>query len=154
MHDHDGCVNHALRTAEQICVERGVRFTPTRRKVLELIWESHQAAKAYDLLDRIKVFDQAAKPTTIYRALEFLLEQGLIHRVESLNAYIGCNCSEQQHEQLLLICGHCQQIEERAAPEVMAAVAREISAAGFAAAHKAIEIHGLCAMCARLDQGQ
>lgn len=147
-HDHLGCISQALATAERLCLERGVRLTPARKKVLELIWESHQAAKAYDLLDRIKAFEPAAKPTTIYRALDFLLAQGLIHRVESLNAYIGCVCSERQHEQLLLICERCREIDERPAPEVMSAVAREIAAAGFTVAHKAIEIHGRCAECA------
>lgn len=152
-HNHKNCVSQALRTAEKLCAERGVRFTPTRRKVLELIWESHQAAKAYDLLDRIKVFDQVAKPATIYRALDFLLEQGLIHRVESLNAFIGCNCSAHRHEQMLMICGRCHQIEEREAPEVMSALAREIDAAGFVTLHKTIEIHGLCSICAESDKG-
>jgi Fur family zinc uptake transcriptional regulator len=147
-HDHDGCINKAIRMAEHVCTHRGVRLTPIRRKVLELIWESHRAVKAYDLLDRIRPLDQAAKPATVYRALDFLLQQGLIHRVESLNAFIGCNCSERQHEQLLLICEHCREVEERPGAEVMEAVAREIREAGFTIHRKAIEIHGICAHCA------
>jgi Fur family zinc uptake transcriptional regulator len=147
-HDHAGCINRALRTAEQVCTDRGARFTPIRRKVLELVWESHKPVKAYDLLDRIRPFEAAAKPATVYRALDFLLEQGLIHRVESLNAFVGCVCSERQHEQLLLICRQCGEVEERPAPDVMDAVAREIAAAGFEAQHKSIEVHGLCGECA------
>ena len=147
-HDHLGCVSKAIRSAEHICSGRGAKLTPIRRKVLELIWEGHRAVKAYDLLDRIKPYEQAAKPATVYRALDFLMEQGLIHRVESLNAFIGCNCSETQHELLLLICKQCQEVEERPAVEVMQAVAKEIKAAGFAVHSKAIEIHGLCAQCA------
>jgi Fur family zinc uptake transcriptional regulator len=147
-HDHGRCRDKAIETAEQLCAERGVRLTPTRRKVLELIWESHQAVKAYDLLDRIKPVDRSAKPATVYRALDFLLEQGLIHRVESLNAFIGCSCSERQHEQLLLICVHCHEVEERAGVEVMEVVAKELEQAGFAIHRKAIEIHGVCAHCA------
>ncbi|BBA33117.1 transctiptional regulator [Methylocaldum marinum] len=146
-HDHRGCVDRALRVAEQLCAQREVRLTPIRRKVLELIWESHRAVKAYDLLDRIKPFEQAAKPATVYRALEFLLEQKLIHRVESLNAFIGCNCSERRHEQLLLICERCGNVEERPGTEVMAAVASEVEEAGFKLHRKAIEIHGLCPHC-------
>ncbi|MGX2040398.1 transcriptional repressor [Methylocaldum sp. MU1018] len=148
-HDHRGCVDRALRVAEQLCAQREVRLTPIRRKVLELIWESHRAVKAYDLLDRIKPFEQAAKPATVYRALEFLMEQSLIHRVESLNAFVGCNCSERRHEQLLLICEHCGNVEERPGAGVMAAVASEVELAGFTLHRKAIEIHGLCAHCAR-----
>jgi len=147
-HDHIGCVSKAIRTAEQICLARGANLTPIRRKVLELVWESHRAVKAYDLLDRIKPYEQAAKPATVYRALDFLLEQGLIHRIESLNAFIGCVCSESQHELLLLICKQCQEVQERPALAVMAAVAAEIQEAGFQVHRKAIEIHGLCAQCA------
>jgi len=151
-HDHLGCIHKAIRTAEQLCAHRGVRLTPIRRKVLELVWEGHRAVKAYDLLDRIKPFEQAAKPATVYRALDFLIEQGLIHRVESLNAFIGCANSERRHELLLLICNRCQEVDERPALEVMDAVAREIAQAGFAVHHKAIEIHGLCARCAHAGQ--
>jgi Fur family zinc uptake transcriptional regulator len=150
-HDHLGCVAKAIRSAEQICDRRGVRLTPIRRKVLELVWESHRAVKAYDLLARIKPLEQAAKPATVYRALDFLIEQGLIHRVESLNAFIGCNCSERQHELLLLICNRCEEVDERPAFEVMAAVAQEIQQAGFVVHRKAIEVHGLCKQCAELD---
>jgi Fur family zinc uptake transcriptional regulator len=147
-HDHVGCRNKAIRTAEQLCAERGVRLTPIRRKVLELIWESHRAVKAYDLLDRIKPVERIAKPATVYRALDFLLEQGLIHRVESLNAFIGCSSSERQHEQLLLICVQCHEVEERPGEMVMEAVTRELAQAGFTIHRKAIEIHGVCAHCA------
>lgn len=92
-HDHRKCVSEALDTAAQLCVVRGVQLTPIRQQVLELIWESHKAVKAYELLDRIKLLMNAAKPATIYRVLDFLIEQGLIHRVESLSAFVGCSCS-------------------------------------------------------------
>lgn len=147
-HNHKQCVSTALATAEQVCLQRGVQLTPIRYQILELIWESHKAVKAYDLLERIKPLQMAAKPPTIYRALEFLSEQGLIHRVESLNAFIGCRCSNAPHEQLLLICKHCQEVEERTAPQVMQVLADEFKEAGFTAHSKAIEIHGLCSRCA------
>ncbi|MDP1772836.1 MAG: transcriptional repressor [Methylobacter sp.] len=147
-HDHKKCVSEALGTAAQLCVVRGVQLTPIRQQVLELIWESHKAVKAYELLDRIKPLMDAAKPATIYRALDFLIEQGLIHRVESLNAFVGCNSSAHQHEQLLLICNNCQEVEERAAPEVMQALSQEIKQADFTVHSKAIEIHGVCVKCA------
>jgi Fur family transcriptional regulator, zinc uptake regulator len=147
-HDHQTCLNAALRKAEQLCLERGVQLTPIRYKILELIWESHQAAKAYDLLERIKPLQFSAKPATVYRALDFLIEQGLIHRVESLNGFIGCSCSERHHEQLLLICVKCQEIEERPGAEVMEAIAREVEQAAFTIHRKAIEIQGVCAHCA------
>lgn len=147
-HDHQHCINQALACADNVCAQRDVRFTPIRRRVLELIWRNHQAAKAYDLLDQLRSSEPAAKPATVYRALDFLLEQGLIHRVESLNAFIGCNQAEQRHELLLLLCERCQRVEERTAPAVMDAVARELTKADFAVTHKALEIHGMCRHCA------
>lgn len=153
-HNHKACVAEALGTAEHLCVERGVQLTPIRHQVLELIWESHKAVKAYELLDRIKPLQNAAKPATIYRALDFLIEQGLIHRVESLNAFVGCSCSGHQHEQLLLICKHCNEVEERPAPAVMQALSQEFEHAGFIVHSKAIEIHGVCTKCIKLPDIQ
>lgn len=148
VHDHVCCREKAIRTAEQLCNQRGVRFTPIRREVLELIWESHCAVKAYDLLDKIKPQTGSAKPATVYRALDFLLEQGLIHKVESLNAFIGCSFSDRQHEQLLLTCVKCHEVEERPGEHVMEAIAKELEQATFIMQHKAIEIHGICGRCA------
>lgn len=146
-HDHTKCVSKALDTAENLCMVRGVQLTPIRHQVLELIWDSHKAVKAYDLLDRIRPMQNAAKPATIYRALDFLIEQGLIHKVESLNAFVGCSCSDHQHELLLLICKHCNEVEERPASKVMQALSQEFYQAGFSPHSKAIEAHGICANC-------
>ncbi|QFY44760.1 transcriptional repressor [Candidatus Methylospira mobilis] len=148
-HNHKRCIDSAMSNAEQLCAQRGLRLTPIRRKVFELIWESHQAVKAYDLLERIRPFEMSAKPPTVYRALEFLLDLGVIHRVESLNAFIGCIDSGRTHEQLLLICTECQQVTECSAPEVMGALAAEIRMQGFSARQKSIEIHGTCRTCAQ-----
>ncbi len=146
-HDHEQCINKALRRADAICSRRGVRLTPLRRQVLQLLWTDHCAVKAYDLLDALKELAPAAKPTTIYRSLEFLLEQGLIHRIESLNAYVGCDHAEQEHDKLFLICDRCHKVEERIAEEVMRAVAEETAGAGFVPAHQTLEIHGVCTAC-------
>lgn len=146
-HDHQKCVHHALHTAQQLCDERSIQWTPVRQQVLELIWASHKAVKAYDLLEQLKQSQNTAKPATIYRALDFLLAQGLIHRIESLNAFIGCCCSEIQHEQLLLICKECLEVEERPAKAVMDSLNNELQEAGFTLHHKALEIHGICANC-------
>ncbi|WP_394754752.1 transcriptional repressor [Crenothrix sp.] len=150
-HDHGQCVQDALLTAEHLCLERAVQLTPIRQQVLRLIWESHKAVKAYELLDKLKPVQNAAKPVTVYRALDFLIEQGLIHRVESLNAFVGCRCPELQHEQLLLICNQCNEVEERSAAQVMRALSSEIKQAHFIVHSKAIEIHGVCQKCAVLN---
>lgn len=150
-HDHNQCIRDAISTAEQLCTKRGVQLTPIRHKILELIWNSHKAIKAYDLLDQIRPINDAAKPSTVYRALDFLLEQGLIHRVESLNAFVGCRSSGTQHDQLLLICTTCHNVEERAAPNVFHALADEMQNATFKPQRKTIEIHGLCKSCQTVD---
>lgn len=148
-HDHQHCIDDALARAERLCEARGVRFTPQRRRVLELIWSNHESVKAYDLLESLKTSDPAAKPATIYRALDFLMEQGFIHRVESLNAYIGCPEPEIRHERLLLICERCHRVEERPAPAVMRITAEEVQAAGFIPTSQSFEVHGLCADCTK-----
>lgn len=146
-HDHNQCIRDAISVAEHLCIKRGVQLTPIRHKILELIWNSHKAVKAYDLLDLIRPMNDAAKPSTVYRALDFLLEQGLIHRVESLNAFVGCHSSGTKHDQLLLICAACHNVEERAAPNVFLALAEEMQNAAFKPQRKTIEIHGLCKNC-------
>jgi Fur family zinc uptake transcriptional regulator len=147
IHNHSNCIQTALNNASQLCTERGVQLTAIRQQVLELIWENHHAVKAYDLLERIKPLQAAAKPATIYRALDFLREQGFIHRVESLNAFIGCCDLKTKHEQLLLICKQCENVEERHADSVMQILAQELKNANFIAHSKAIEIHGICQNC-------
>ena len=89
-HEHQSCIEDALARADDVCRERGVRLTPLRRRVLELVWSSHRAVKAYDLLAALGDAVGAAKPPTVCRALEFLMAQGLVHRIDSLNAFVGC----------------------------------------------------------------
>ena len=91
-HDHSHCVTHALGEAESLCTKSGVRLTDLRRRVLELVWQSHKPLGAYDILAVLSEQDgRRAAPPTVYRALDFLLENGLVHRIASLNAFIGCN---------------------------------------------------------------
>ena len=89
--DHEVCIESAMREAESICQEKGLRFTELRREVLRLIWLSHIPTKAYDILEKLKGKAWSAKPPTVYRALDFLLETGLVHKLDSINAYIGCS---------------------------------------------------------------
>lgn len=148
-HDHDRCIREAMQSAESICHERGVRLTPLRRRVLELIWRSHEAVKAYELLDMLADEDVgSAKPPTVYRALDFLMENGLIHRVESDNAYIGCRHPERPHSFQLMLCTECRHVEEVEIPGVGDTVARHARESGFRVQQQTIEIRGLCRSCA------
>ena len=85
-HDHSSCVEDALAAAHEVCSTKGARLTPLRERILELVWLSHKPVGAYTLLDLIKLEHNSAAPPTIYRALDFLMEHGLVHRIKSLNA--------------------------------------------------------------------
>ena len=111
-HAHHLTLDATLNHAEQLCTARGVRLTPLRRRVLELVQSRHEAVKAYDLLAQLSTDGHAAKPPTVYRALDFLLEQGLVHRVDSLNAFVGCNHPDTPHAAHLLICKTCGRVDE------------------------------------------
>ena len=93
-HDHAQCIDAALDKAADLCSRRGARLTKLRRRVLELVWQGHAAVKAYDLLGALDRGAGAAKPPTVYRALDFLIAHGLVHRLESLNAFVGCPAPE------------------------------------------------------------
>src|SRR5690606_22655936 len=89
-HNHRACIEDALATARELCAERGVQLTPLREKVLQIVWKSHKPVGAYDVLDELARSHKSARPPTVYRALDFLIAEGLIHKIESLNAYLGC----------------------------------------------------------------
>jgi len=147
-HDHKQCVSEALSSAERVCAERGTRLTPLRKRVLELVWESHEAIKAYELLDKLSDASGTAKPPTVYRALEFLLAQGLIHRIESENAYVGCRHPEQSHEFQLLICDSCRHVEEVSVAGISDALGKQARLQGFKISRQTVEVHGQCPRCA------
>src|SRR5258708_30969834 len=106
-HDHDSCIEGALDRAAQLCEERGARLTALRRDVLRLIWRGHEPVGAYAILEELLRSHSGAAPPTVYRALEFLIEHGLIHRIESLNAYVACAPPERPPASQFLISGAC-----------------------------------------------
>ena len=136
-----------MESAEKICLEQGLRFTPIRQKVLKIIWDNHNAIKAYDILEQLQLEDRSAKPPTAYRALDFLLEHGFIHRIESLNAYIGCPNPEHNHHFQLLICNECGLVQEMEEPELSALVDKTVSNYQFQIQHQVVEVHGICKDC-------
>lgn len=148
---HPHSAQDALSHAESLCAARGVRLTPLRRRVLELVQSRTEAVKAYDLLAQLSTEDHAAKPPTVYRALDFLLEQGLVHRVDSLNAFVGCNHPDTPHAAHLLLCSQCGRVEELHSDAVDAAIAQAVAATGFVARHARLEVQGLCAACAAAE---
>ena len=146
-HDHDQCVSDAMRRAEAICEARGLRLTPIRRRVLRLVWAGHKPVGAYDVLDALSEAGRRAAPPTVYRALDFLMEAGLVHRLDSLNAYIGCPDPAHQHSGQFLICRDCQRVIELDASAINDRIRDLAADAGFSAEQQMLEVRGLCANC-------
>lgn len=146
-HDHGNCVAHALAAAEAECRRRGARLTDVRRRVLELVWASHAPIGAYVVLDTLGREGWSAAPPTVYRALDFLLAHGLIHRIERLNAYVGCTHPGQPHAGQFLLCSRCGAAAELDDDSVARALAEAARRLGFTIATQTIEAEGLCPAC-------
>jgi len=141
-----------LAQAEKLCLQRNVRLTPQRLEVLRLLAQQSGAISAYDLLDLLRVSEPQAKPPTVYRALDFLLEQGFIHRVESTNSYVLCHLIDHPtHSSAMFICDRCGAVKEQAAQGVEDIMHTLASRIGFALHHSIMEAHGLCADCAEVE---
>lgn len=149
-HDHAACISDALSAAESHCSNTGARLTPIRRRVLELIWQSHKPAGAYDLLAQLGGDGQKVAPPTVYRALDFLVEQGLVHRVESLNAFIGCTAPGHAVQQEIFICRQCGTAIEINDPELGTRIQQDARALGFQVERQTIEVVGVCRDCRAL----
>ncbi|MDF3030972.1 MAG: np20 [Moraxellaceae bacterium] len=147
-HDHSHCVQDALVAAERLCQASGARLTPLRRRVLELVWDSHRPLGAYELLDMLAGEGQKPAPPTVYRALEFLLEQKLVHRIASRNAFIGCSHPGAAHAGYFLLCETCGNAEEIADSGALArAVDKAAKHAGFDIHSQTLELTGVCWHC-------
>lgn len=137
-----------LRQAEALCQARGVRLTARRRTVLRLLCESDKPLGAYELLERLRGLVENPTPPTVYRALEFLLAQGLAHRLESLHAYVGCTHPDHAHAGQFLICSACGGVSEVEDPAIARSLREAGRAAGFQTARPVVELLGTCARCA------
>ncbi|ADE15364.1 ferric-uptake regulator [Nitrosococcus halophilus Nc 4] len=146
-HNHWRCIRDALAVAEKNCANRGLRLTKLRRRVLELVWERHAPVKAYDILEQLRQEHRGAAPPTVYRALDFLLQAGLIHRLETLNAYVGCGDPDRPHIGQFLLCRQCGTVAELDAPEITGILSREARNLGFRVDRQTVEIRGLCPQC-------
>jgi len=147
-HDHSHCVHSALSEADALCTKQGVRLTALRRRVLELVWQSHKPLGAYDILAVLSDQDgRRAAPPTVYRALDFLLDNNLVHRIASLNAFIGCNHPEHAHQGQFLICRDCHVAVELEQKTISDAIVNSALGVGFAVEGQTVEVVGLCAAC-------
>jgi Fur family zinc uptake transcriptional regulator len=134
----------ALDAADAACAARNVQLTPVRRRVLEILLESHAAMGAYDVLGRLDAEGLGSKPPVAYRALGFLVEQGFVHRIERLNAFIACTHPGAAHDPAFMICRSCGTVAEA---EATAALAQPAAQSGFQVEQTVIEAEGLCPSC-------
>jgi Fur family zinc uptake transcriptional regulator len=146
--DPTGALSARVARAEAACARRGVRLTAIRRDVLRLILQADEPIGAYALLDGLRALTGSGKPPTVYRALDFLLAQGLIHRVERLNAFVGCHDEAvHQHAAQFLICHDCGRVAELEDAAVEAAIGAVARTQGFAPARVTVEVDGVCGAC-------
>ena len=146
-HDHQDCVARTVTRAEELCRADGLRLTPTRRRVLEILLEEHKAMGAYDVLDRLSAEGQGAHPPVAYRALDFLVAHGFAHKIERLNAFVACHHPGEGHRPAFLICRNCEMVAEAHVAPDDGALGACAGAIGFHIERAVIEAEGLCPTC-------
>jgi Fur family zinc uptake transcriptional regulator len=152
-HDHAACTADLIARAERICARRGSRLTALRREVLETVAQSHEAAGAYEIIDRMARHGPRPAPMTVYRALDFLASHDLVHKIESRNAYIACTRAHADGAAVLLVCDACGQVDELAAGAPVEGLRREARQAGFEPRRVVAEVLGNCAACMAKGRG-
>jgi Fur family zinc uptake transcriptional regulator len=150
-HDHRRCREALLDELARAARARGLRLTPARRRVLELLSEAHRAIGAYELLDRLRAEGLGSQPPVVYRALDFLIGSGFAHKLERLNAYVAC-ChpageAGTAHAACFLICAGCRKVAEIEDAALGLAVAQAAAQRGFAMRRTVLEIEGTCPAC-------
>jgi len=146
-HDHGACVADALASAEERCAEEGLRLTPVRRKVLELLLQQHRALGAYAILDMLRDAGFGSQPPVAYRALEFLVDNGFVHKIERLNAFVACAHPREAHSPAFLICRMCDVVAEAQSVPAKGALGAAARAAGFQIERTVVEAEGICPDC-------
>ena len=147
-HDHGRCTADALSHAEAVCAQRAQKFTPIRRQVLGALLSSHRPLGAYEVIDELAKSMPRPAPITVYRALDFLMENGLVHRIESRNAFLACGHDHEAAAMVaFLICELCGSVGEIPAAVMAQSLNAAARASGFAPKMLVVEITGICAHC-------
>jgi len=153
LHDHPHDARGFVDAVAAACELRGLRLTPLRLRVLELIADTPKPVKAYELLDRLKDERSGAAPPTVYRALDFLLENHFIHKLESINAFVGCHHPNELHQVPFLICDECSAAIEICDERVARLLGEQARERGFRPRSQTLEVRGLCSGCALAGDG-
>ncbi|AKS46689.1 Fur family transcriptional regulator, zinc uptake regulator [Octadecabacter temperatus] len=146
-HNHGACVSDGLLAAETLCAQGGQRFTPVRRKVLEILLQEHRALGAYAILDHLREDGFGSQPPVAYRALEFLVANGLAHKIERLNAFIACSHPNHAHTPAFMICRLCESVAETQSSAARGALGEAAQATGFKIERTVVEAEGVCPAC-------
>jgi Fur family zinc uptake transcriptional regulator len=146
-HHHVHDAQAFVAAVKLVCAQRGLRLTPIREQVLGLIAAHRKPIKAYDLLEQMKAEVGANAPPTVYRALDFLLEHGFIHKLSSINAFVACHHPSIEHSVPFLICDGCQSAIELEDESIADDLNRKANALGFTTRAQILEVHGLCKAC-------
>ncbi|APE45963.1 Fur family transcriptional regulator (plasmid) [Sulfitobacter alexandrii] len=147
-HDHASCIATALAEAESRSRQEGLRFTPVRRKALEVLLQEHRAVGAYEMLDRLRDSGFGSQPPVAYRALDFLVANGFAHKIERLNAFIACAHPGDTHSPVFMICRACDSVAETHTTPARGALGDAARATGFRIERTVVEALGLCPGCA------
>ncbi|SFO05787.1 Fur family transcriptional regulator, zinc uptake regulator [Roseovarius lutimaris] len=146
-HDHGSCMTAGLSAAEAHCLAEGLRFTPVRRKALEILLQEHRALGAYEMLDRLRDAGFGSQPPVAYRALEFLVANGFAHKIERLNAFIACAHPGAKHSPAFMICRLCDSVAEAQSSPARGALGEAARATGFKIERTVVEAEGICPVC-------
>ena len=146
-HDHSACVADMMSAAESYTGAHKLQFTPIRRRVLEMLLQDHKALGAYAVLERLKAEGKAAQPPVAYRALDFLVKHGFVHKIERLNAYIACAHPFESHTPAFMICRQCHAVAEASTTLTKGRLNEAAATAGFQIERTVLEAEGLCPKC-------
>jgi Fur family zinc uptake transcriptional regulator len=146
-HDHSQCVDQVMDAADSYCAANGLRFTPVRRKVLELLLEEHRALGAYKIMELLGDAGFGTQPPVAYRALDFLVEHGFAHKIERLNAFVACVHPGEKYSPIFMICRSCQSVAEVHASLESGILGEAARANNFLIDKVTIEAEGICPSC-------
>ena len=147
-HNHESCVKKLLADAEKECRQKKLRLTEHRKEVLKIIASSHRPLGAYDILGKMNFSGKRQAPVVAYRALDFLMGLGLVHRLNSLNAFVACTAAGEEHMAQFLICRNCKNVGELNSNQVSDQIEKDAVEVGFQVNQQVVEITGVCSECA------
>lgn len=146
-HDHRSCIADGISAVEAQCAENGLKFTPIRRRVLEILLQEHRALGAYEILDVLGKEGLGSQPPVAYRALDFLSQNGFVHKIERLNAFVACSHPDSSHAPTFMICRLCHSVAEGTSSPDTGELARSATDAGFKIEQIVVEAEGICPKC-------